>query len=182
MNGEQVYNVAWSTFQCPTLSHWSVVAVVAQGQRHLWPINLIYGGRAFGHRSTTLPAPINCDLFSIIKPGHKVRSLRRKLLTQVCVSSKARCTQAQNKGVRDCFIMKLIPGHSLKWGWSHPWHPLLPTCINYFRICLVIQAEDPTQNEWDVSFMQLLVKALQGVKSRVDLNWSQQYRIRSSGD
>lgn len=53
--------------------------------------------------------------------------------------------------------------------------------INYFTICLVIQDENPNQNEWDVSFMQLLVKALQGVKSRLDLNWSQQYRIRSNG-
>lgn len=92
-----------------------------------------------------------------------------------------RRTEVQ-QGVRDCFIVKLIPDRYSKRGWNHPWHPLLPTHINYFRICLVIHAENPTQNEWGVSFMQLLVKALQGVKSRLDLNWSQQYRIRSSGD
>lgn len=61
-------------------------------------------------------------------------------------------------------------------------HSLWPIHINYFTICFVIQAENPNQNKWDVSFMQLLVKALQGVKSCVDLNWSQQYRIRSSED
>lgn len=36
---------------------------------------------------------------------------------------------------------------------NHSWHPFLWICINYFRICLVIQAENPNQNERNVSFM-----------------------------
>lgn len=134
----------------------------------------------FGYRSTTVP---NCVklLFRIKYMATKWQVWATNSWWSSTIRIGMRSTEVQ-QGVRDCFIVKLIPDPYSKWGWNHPWHPLLPTHSNYFRICLVIHAENPTQNEWDVSFMQLLVKALQGVKSRLDLNWSQQYRIRSSRD
>lgn len=36
---------------------------------------------------------------------------------------------------------------------THSRHPFLWIYINYLRICLVIQAENPSQNQRDVSFM-----------------------------
>lgn len=152
-----------------------------QGQLELSPINLTYKNvQLHQHHSMRKPKTFT---------HNQIQSRELQILDAWVrtVSMRRRSTEVQQGGqglfhweINTRPFFKKKKKH--KRVWNHPWHPLLPTHINYFRMCLVIQAENPTQNEWDVSFMQLLVKALQGVKSRVDLNWSQQYRIRGSGD
>lgn len=157
----------------------SEAAALAQGHLELSAINLTCSARAFWLQeySTTLLPPQNVAIWNLrLKNGKgKTKTFNDRHDQDEKHWGPTRCYGLFHYEINTRPFFE-------KWGWNHPWHPLLPTHINYFRICLVIQAENPTQNEWDVSFMQLLVKALQGVKSRVDLNWSQQYRIRSSGD